>query len=75
MYLLQNTGTKHRNQNDEVMTFLMEIRPHQFDQDVRFACISALMLKTIHKSQILHWLLSMIYAYDHLNLGSLRLLN
>ena len=39
------------------------ISPHHFDFDVRFLCISALMLKTIHQSQILRWVLSVIYAY------------
>ena len=40
-----------------------KIRPHQVKFDVRFWPISALMSKTILRSQILHWVLSLIYAY------------
>ena len=40
------------------------IGPHHFDFDARFACISALILKTIHRSRICHWVLSLIFAYD-----------
>ena len=40
------------------------MRPHHFNFDVRFSYISALMSKTIHRSRIQRWVLSLIYAYD-----------
>ena len=40
------------------------MRPHHFDFHVRFLCISALMSKTIHRSQIWRLVLSLIYAND-----------
>ena len=42
------------------------IRPHHFDFDIRFTCISAFMLKTIHRSRIQRRVLSVVFAYDHL---------
>ena len=69
MYLLQNTGTKHQNRNDEAfdMSHLHTIiRPHHFNFNVRFSCISALMSKTKHRSRIQRWVLLVIYAYDHI---------
>ena len=40
------------------------IRAHNFDFDIRFWPISALISKTLHRSQIWSWVLSVIYAYD-----------